>query len=123
MRHALGAEAERRRIGVARLKLEPRPVDAAAIKAWRRAGLETATAQAEPLEGFPKKHGWRLAGTACRILLFAAMNEPVEKCAGGDDDSGSAESSAIAQADAGGTSAFAVVGCSSLVVRRWSFVV
>ena len=49
MSDSLGAEAERSRVDVARLNLELRPVDGAAIEAWRRAGLQAAAAQSELL--------------------------------------------------------------------------
>jgi len=49
MRDTLGAEAERSGIGIAGLKLELRPVDGAAIEAWRCAGFQSSAAQAELL--------------------------------------------------------------------------
>src|SRR5271166_1664504 len=49
MRDPLGAKAERSRVGVAGLQLEPGPVDGAAVKARRRAGFQAAAAQSELL--------------------------------------------------------------------------
>src|SRR5579863_4367532 len=55
MSYAFGAEAERCRIGVARLKLELRPVDSASVEARRGSGFEAAAAQAELFERFAEK--------------------------------------------------------------------
>ena len=55
VRHALGAEAEGRGIGVARLLLKARPVDGAAIEARRSAGFQAAAAQAQLLQASPSR--------------------------------------------------------------------
>ena len=82
MRHALGAEAERRGIGVARLLGEARPVDGASVEARRSAGLEAAAAQAQLLQRFAQQNRVRFAGTPGGILLLAAVNQAVEKSPG-----------------------------------------
>ena len=95
-----GAEAEGRGIGVAGLLCEARPVDGAAIEAGRRAGLEAAAAQAETLEAFAEKDAGRLAAAAGGIVLLAAVDEAIEKCAGGDDDGAGVDGAAVAQLEA-----------------------
>ena len=97
---ALGTEAERRGVGVARLDCKFRPVNGAAIEARRRSRLQAAAAQAELLERFAQQHSVRFAGASCWILLLAAVDKSVEKCSGGDDHGGSADGAAIAQLDA-----------------------
>src|SRR5437899_4007660 len=77
MSDALGTKAERRGIGIARLKLEAGPVDGAAIEARRCAGLKPAAAQAELLQGFAQQDRRRLARTTRRILLLAAVDQTV----------------------------------------------
>src|SRR5207237_2755954 len=73
------------------------PIDGASIETGRGAGLQAATAQAEFLQRFSEQDGGGFAGASGGILLFAAMDEPVEKCAGGDDDSIGADGAAVAQ--------------------------
>src|SRR5579863_3880466 len=99
MGHALGAEAEWRGVGIARLGRTSRPVDSASIETRRSAGLEAAAAQSQLLQRFAKKHCIRLTGTPRGILLLAAMNEAVEKSPGGDDDGLRADSAAVAEFD------------------------
>ncbi len=102
VRDALGAEAERRRIDVARLRREARPVDAASIEARRSAGLEAASAQAELLQGFAQQDRVGLARASCGILLLAAVDQSVEERSGGDDDGLRADGAAVAQAECRG---------------------
>ena len=113
MGDALGAEAERSGVGVAGLKLKLRPVDGAAVEAWRRAGLEAAAAQSELFERFAEKDSGGFAGAARGILLLAAVDEAVEESAGGNDDCARADGAAVAQSDA---AADAVGRLRSLVV-------
>ena len=95
-----GAEAEGCGIIVAGLNLEPRPVDSSAVEAGRRSSLQATAAQAKLLEGFAKQNcGW-FTGTSGRILLLAALNQPIEKRAGRNDDGSRANPAAIAQEDA-----------------------
>ncbi len=68
LRDPAGAEAERRGVGVARLRGETRPVDGAAIQTRRRAGLEAAAAQAQRLQKFAQQHGSRLAAASGGIM-------------------------------------------------------
>ena len=114
-----GAKAEGRRIVVAGLDLEARPVDGAAIEARRGSRLQPATAQAEPLEGLAQQDGGRFARASRGILLFAAMNQAIEESAGRDDDRAGANRAAVAQSNAYGDGA--VVGRQSSVVRKTCF--
>ena len=86
MRHALGAEAEGSGVGIARLHREARPVDGASVKARRRSGLQPAAAQAELLQSLAEQNCVGFAGASGGILLLAAVDQSVEKSAGGDDD-------------------------------------
>src|SRR5208282_5721445 len=86
MGHAPGAEAEWCRVSIARLKNKARPVDRASVKPRRRACLQPASAQAKLFERLAKQNCVWFAGASGRILLLAAVNQAVEKCARGDDD-------------------------------------
>src|SRR5438067_191236 len=77
MSDALGAKAERRGIGIARLKLEAGPVDGATIETRWGASLKPAAAQAELLQGFAQEDRRRLARASGRILLFTAVDKAV----------------------------------------------
>ena len=114
MRDPPGTKAERGGIVVTGLHLKLRPVDGAAIEARRRARLEPATPQSKLLEGISQKHGGGFAGASRGILLFAAMDQAVQKRAGRDDDSGGADAASVAEADAEDSLA-------SLTVGRWPF--
>src|SRR5208282_6517066 len=98
--------------GVAGLNLKFGPVDGAAVEARGRAGLQTASAQAEFLQRFTEQNGSRFAGTAGGVLLLAAVDESVEECPGSDDDSLCGDAAAVAEKDAG-----------DAVDSRWSLVV
>src|SRR5216684_6854314 len=98
--HAPGTKTERSRIRIAGLRRKARPVDSASIKPWRSARLQAADSQSELLQRFAQQNCVRLAGASRRILLLAAMNQPVEKCSGGDDDGLRADSAPVAKADA-----------------------
>src|SRR5438445_3365796 len=100
MRHAPGAKTERGRIDVTGLHRKARPVDSACIEPWRSARLQPAASQSELLQRFAQQNCVRLAGASRRILLLAAMNQPVEKCSGGDDDGLRADRAPVAKADA-----------------------
>jgi len=114
MGDAAGAETKGRGIDIAGLALEARPVDGTAVEAWRRAGFEAASAQAEVLERFAEQNGGGFSRASGRILLFAAMNEAVEKGSGGDDDGFGGDATAVAEEDAGDT----VASCRLPVVSR-----
>src|SRR5208283_3404383 len=105
------AEAEGRGVGVAGLNLKFGPVDGAAVEARGRAGLQTASAQAEFLQRFTEQNGSRFAGTAGGVLLLAAVDESVEECPGSDDDSLCGDAATVAEKDAG-----------DAVDSRWSLV-
>src|SRR5256886_1777815 len=77
MSDALGAKAERRGIGIARLKLEAGPVDGAAIETRWGASLKPAAPQAELLQGFAQEDRSRFTRTSRRILLFTAVDKAV----------------------------------------------
>src|SRR5208282_2736723 len=100
MRHAPGAKAERSGIQIARLLLEARPVNRAPVETRRRPGLEPASAQAKLLERFAQQNRRRFSRTSRRILLLAAVNQPVKKSPGSDDDRISRNAPPIAQQDA-----------------------
>src|SRR5438477_333755 len=118
MNDAPGAKTEWRRIGVAGLLGELRPVDGAAVKARRGAGLETASAQPEFLQCFAQEHGIRFSRASGRILLLATVNQAVEKRTGGNDDRACGDAATVAEKDSpDGT----IVGDG--VVDPWSLVV
>src|SRR5579859_1109858 len=94
-----GAKAEGCRVGIARLQLKARPVNRAPIEAWGRAGLKAASAQAQQLERFAQQLRGRLTRAPGRISLLAAVNQSVEECSGGDDDSFRAHRASVAQLD------------------------
>src|SRR5438270_2117325 len=96
----LRAKAEWRRLGVARLNVEARPVDGTSIEPWRRARLEAASTQAEQLERFAQQLGWRLTGSSRGIGLLATVDQSIQECSGGDDDRLSANRAPVAQLDA-----------------------
>ena len=77
MSDASSAKAERRGIGIARLKLEAGPVDGATIETRWGASLKPAAAQAELLQGFAQEDRSRFTRTSRRILLFTAVDKAV----------------------------------------------
>ena len=123
MGYAPGAEAERSGIGVARLLRETRPVDGASVEARRSAGLEAASAQAELFQSLAEQDGVGLTGASRGILLFAAVDETVEECSGGDDHGRCADGAAVSKLNANdptssvGGFRFSVFGCRSLASR------
>ena len=82
----LGAKAERRGNGIAGLHLKLREIDGARVEPRRRAGLEPAHFEAQAAQRLTQQHRGRLARASGRILVFSAMDQAVEKSAGGDDD-------------------------------------
>src|SRR5215467_7979030 len=97
LRDLLRPEAERRGIGVARLDFKTLPVNTAAIKTRGRSGLQPASAQAQQLERLTQKLRRRLAAAASGIGLLAAMDQPVQKRAGGNDDGFRADGPSVAE--------------------------
>ena len=118
VRDTLGAKAERGGVDVAGLLGETRPVDGAAIEARRSAGLEAAAAKPELLERFAEQDGGGFAGASGGILLFAAVDEAVEKGAGGDDDGLRADGTAVAEADAKNAAAGRVLSSQFSVLGK-----
>src|SRR5208283_3512993 len=114
MRNPPGAEAERSRIQIARLLLEPLPINRASVEPRRRPGFEPASAQAKLLERFAQQHRCRFSRTSGGILLLSAVNQPVKKSPSSDDDRIRRNAPPIAQQDAADT----VVSRQSLVVSR-----
>jgi len=76
------------------------PLDGAAVEARGRAGLEAAGAEAEGAEGLAQQDRGGFAAASGGIALFAAVDEPVEKGAGGDDGGAGEEVAAIAELEA-----------------------
>src|ERR1700734_2473110 len=113
MRHALGAEAEGRGVGVSRLHREARPVNAAAIQARRRSRFQSATAQPQFLQRFTQQNRSRLPRAPGRILLLAVVNQAIQKSSGSDDHSLRAHGAAIAELDSEDAA-------TRFVVSRWS---
>src|SRR5579862_3516799 len=100
MGHAFSTKAKRCGINVARLLGKAGPVDGAAVEARRSSGLEATAAQAEFLQSLAQQYGVGFAGTSGGILLFAAVDESVEKRSGGDDDGLCAHGAAVAKSNA-----------------------
>src|SRR5579871_3699749 len=73
MSDPLRAEAERRRVDVAGLGSETRPVNTASVETRRSAGLQAATAQAQFLQRLAQEHRVRLARASRGVLLFSGM--------------------------------------------------
>ena len=86
MRHALGSKTKWRGIDVAGLRLEFRPVNAAPIQPRRGSSLKTAPTQPEALQRLTEKHRRRLPRSTSRSLLFAAVDQPIQKCSSCNDD-------------------------------------
>ena len=90
----------RERLGrlVARLHLDRGPVDRRAVEPRRRAGLEPAEREAEPLERERQAERRRLADPAGRRLLLADMDQAAQERAGGQHDGAAANLAAVARA-------------------------
>src|SRR5215469_17896837 len=82
MAHAPGAKAERRGIAISGLDLKLRPVDGAPVEARRSSRFEPAASQAKLLQTFTQKHRRRFSRPSRRVLLFAAMDQAVQKSPG-----------------------------------------
>src|ERR1700694_2749428 len=102
LRDLARAEAEGRGSVIPRLDFKSRPVNAAAIQPWRRSGLEPAAAQSQQLKRLAQKLRRRLTAASGRIGLLPAMDQPVEKRAGGNDDGFCANAAAVAELDTPG---------------------
>jgi hypothetical protein len=112
MQNTPRAKTERSRIQIAGLSLKARPVNGAPVETRRRPGLEPASAQPKLLERFAQQNRCRFSRSSRRILLLAAVNQPVEKSPGSNDDRVGRDAAPIAQQDA----------ANNAVVGRWSLV-
>ncbi len=106
-----GAKAERRGFGVAGLLVKLRPIDGAAVDAWRGSRLEAAIAQAQALQGFAEKHGCGLPAATGGIMLFAAVDEAIQECSGGDDGRAGVDDTSVAQLDSADDTMRCTGGC------------
>ena len=93
----LGPKAEGRGIGVAGLLFECLPIDGAAVEPRWRPSLESASPKAKSPQRFAEQNRRGLARAAGGIALFAAVDEAVQKCAGGDDGGAGEKIAAIAE--------------------------
>src|SRR5215471_2299393 len=96
---ALCAEAEGRRIFIARLRRELRPFDRASVETRRSSGLEAAAAQTKLLQSLAQQHGRRLSRASRWVLLLAAVDQAVEERPRRNDDGLRADRSPVAQPD------------------------
>ena len=80
-----GKEGERRRLRIAVLRLETRPIDGAAVQTRRSAGLQALPVQTERPQLIAQQIRGSLAASAAAIFLLADMRQAVEERAGGDD--------------------------------------
>ena len=94
---ALGEHRERLRRLVAGLHLDRGPVDRRAVEPRRRAGLQPAEREAEPLERARKPDGGRLADPAGRRLLLADMDQAAQERAGGQHHGAAGKFAAVGQ--------------------------
>ena len=77
----------RHRVQVARLFLQLAEIDAAAVDAWRRAGLEPALRELELLQASRKAHCRRVTGAAGAVVLQAHVDAAIQKGARGQHHS------------------------------------
>ena len=91
----VGQEAERHRLGVGLLHLQPVPADGPAVEARGGAGLEPAHLQAGTIEVSRQAGGGGLAVTSGRDALVALVNDTVQEGAGGQDHSPGAQFDAL----------------------------
>src|ERR687898_29263 len=73
-------------VRIARLLLEPRPVDGPAVEPRRGAGLEPALAEADLAQLASERHRGLLAAPAALARLLADEDPGMEERAGGDDE-------------------------------------
>src|SRR5262245_30570962 len=94
-----GAEAERRRVGIARLQLKSCPVNRPTVQTRRRACLEATAPQPHKLERPSQKLGGGLSAASSGICLLAAMDQSIQERARSDDYGLCAYGSSVAQLD------------------------
>ena len=92
----------RERLGrvVARLDLEPRPVDGRPVEPRRRAGLQPAEREAGRVQRIRQFDRRLVADPAGRRALFAEMDHPLEEGAGGDDQRRAGQLPAVGEFEA-----------------------
>ncbi len=95
----VGHKRERRWRVVARLNVEPGPVDRAAVEARRGSGLEAAERKTFAGKGLRQAMRGRLADPAGGDLLVADVNETVQERAGGQHHPARRDLPAIAEHD------------------------
>ena len=100
MGHLLGAKTERRRVRIAGLSFELRPVNCPAVEPRRSSRLQPASAQAQLLQRFAQQNRRRFSGTSGGVLLFAAVNQAIEECSGGDDHGVGGNAAPVAEKNA-----------------------
>jgi hypothetical protein len=96
----LGEERERRRLGIAGLRLELAPVDGAAIEARRRSSLETGPVEAERAQLIAQQLRGRFPISAARVLHLTDMGQAVQKSSGGDNHGAGLDGAAVTQLNA-----------------------
>ena len=109
MGYAPSPKTERGGVNVSGLHFEARPVDRTSIETRRRTGFEATSTESKILEGFAEQNGGGFATASGRILLFAAMDQPIQECAGGDDDSLRANGAPVAKLHATNSGQWPVV--------------
>src|SRR5882724_9703216 len=84
---ALGGEAERLRLVVARLLFETAEVDRAAVEPARRPRFEAGELKARGVQAVAERLGRHIAGPAAACLRFAGVHQRLEEGARRQDDS------------------------------------
>src|SRR6185437_10193587 len=79
------------------LHLKLRPVDGTPIDPRRRPGLEPSERQAKALEASCQADCWRLAHPSSGPLDFADMDQPAQKCTGGQNNRPAGNVSTVGQ--------------------------
>src|SRR5438128_6650620 len=90
-------EGKRSRLGIAMLRLEAVPVDAAAIQAWWSPRLQALPVQPEVAKLIAKQVRRGLAASTAANLLLADMGQAIQERAGSHDHNVAFYRSAIAQ--------------------------
>ena len=94
---SFGHERKRGRLGVARLRLELRPVNRSAVQARRGTSLQACPLEAERAQLIAEQLGWRFAVAAATVGPLAYMRQAIEKSSGGDDDSAGADGASVTE--------------------------
>jgi hypothetical protein len=99
-RERRGAQRERQRLRIARLRLQLREVDRVAPQPRRRSRLQPPQREAESAQALADAFRARGAFAPAHRLPLAHMHEPAHERAGTEDDGGTDDVAAIGQADA-----------------------